>query len=309
MKILSKVSLFLFLSLVFISTVSNAFGQISYPRGSQGQTISQKLGDGMVEIVYHRPNVKGRKIWGTASEKALVPYEQVWRAGANENTTFEVTQNATINGQKLPKGKYGFHIIPNANEWILIFNKVNNAWGSFSYKQEDDALRVTVKPQASGMQESLMYSLENVTGNSLDVLLAWEKARVSFKVDIGDVGARILNAVRSQQVTTPLQAANFVLTSKRTSQYAEAMGWLDQLTASTKAGQPGYRRITYNAGFAKSRLLAEMGKKAEAIALAEKTLAFGKAENKKAKDAGKRPLFNPNGMNFLAGLVKNWKGE
>ncbi len=309
MRALSRFSLCLVLSLFLISTAGQAFGQITPPRASPKQTVKQSVGDAELTIVYSRPNAKGRKLFGAASEKPLEQYGKVWRAGANENTTFEITQNATVNGQKLPKGKYGFHAIPDANEWTVIFNKVNNAWGSFSYKQENDALRVKVKPQNGRFQESLTYLIENVTGNSAVVTLAWGNVRIPFKVDIGDVGARILNSFRSQQASMPLQAANFVLSSKREANYAEAVGWADSVMASTKAGQPGYRRIKYNVGFVKSRLLAAMGKTQEAIALAEQTISFGTAENKKAADSGKRPLFNPNGMNFLANLVKGWKGE
>jgi len=309
MKVLSKISLCIILSLFFISTAGNIFGQITYPRGSQGQRISQKVGDAEIKIVYHRPNVKGRKIWGTKEEKALVPSGEVWRAGANENTTFEVTQNSTINGQKLPKGKYGFHVIPNADEWIIIFNKVNNAWGSFTYKKENDALRVTVKPQAGNHQESLIYTIENVTGNSADVVLAWEKIRVPFKVDIGDVSKRLLNSARTQKVSIPLRAANYVLSSKLTQNYAEAISWVDNLVGTSKEGQPGYAQIHFNRGFVKSRLLAAMGKRQEAIALAEKTIALGTDTNKKAKEAGESAPFGQRGIGFLANLVKGWKAE
>ncbi len=309
MKGFSKISLLFVLAIFFASSGNRALAQINYPEASQRQMLSQTVGDTEVTIVYHRPNVKERKVWGTAAENALVPYGEVWRAGANENTTFEVTQDVTIDGQKLPKGKYGFHIIPTATDWTLIFNKVNDAWGSFSYKPENDALRIKVKPESAPFQESLVYTIENVDGSSADVVLAWEKVRVPFTVDIGDVEGRLLDAFRAQQVSGTLQAANYILNSKRTQNYAEAIAWMDQLSASTKPGNEGYPRITYNAGVTKSRLLAEMGKKKEAIALAEKTIAFANAENKKETDAGRRALFNPNGISNFAAQVKTWKGE
>ena len=309
MKSASKITFCLILSLFFISTASNAFGQITYPRGSQGQNISQKIGDAEIKIVYHRPNVKGRKVWGSSTDKALVPYGKVWRAGANENTTFEVTQNSSINGQKLKKGKYGFHVIPNTGEWIIIFNKINNAWGSFSYKEENDALRVSVKPQAGNHQESLTYTIENVSGNSADVVLAWEKVRLPFKVDVGDVSKRLLNSARAQKASIPLRAANYVLSSKLTENYAEAISWVDDITASSKEGQSGYAQIHFNGGFVKARLLAAMGKKQEAAALAEKTIALANKTNKKATDAGKRKPFSSRGIGFLANLMKGWKAE
>ena len=309
MKVLTKISLCFVLALFFVSGVNEVHGQINYPRGSQRQTITQKVGDAEIKLVYHRPNVKGRKIWGTAEERALVPFGKRWRTGANENTTIEITQDSTIKGQKLPKGKYSFHAIPNADEWVLIFNKINNVWGTVEPKPENDALRINVKPEAGRFQESLCYLIEDVTGNSANVVLAWGKLRVPFKVDLGDVNARLLNTFRSQSATAPLRAANHVLSNKLTSNYAEAISWVDNVKAAAKKDQPGYRRITYNAGFVKSRLLAAIGKNQEAVVLAEKTIAFGRAENKKATDAGQRARFNPRGIVFLENLMKSWQGD
>ncbi len=309
MKNLPKISLYIASAFFCLLFVSSGTAQISYPPASQKQTVIQAVGDAEITMVFHRPNVKDRLVWGDESKKPMVPYGKVWRTGANDNTTFEVTQDSTVNGQKLPKGKYGFHAIPGEGEWIIIFNKVNDAWGSFSYKEENDALRITAKPVTGAFKETMGYSLENVTDHTVDVVIEWEKIRVPFTVDIGDVGGRLLNAVRTQSITTPLNGANFVLDSEIESSYGEAIVWVDGILASTKSDNPRYGQIYFDATFTKSRLLAASGKKAEAIALAQKTIAFGNAENKKATDAGKRATINQNRINSLQSQVKSWKGE
>jgi hypothetical protein len=152
---------------------------LDLPRDSQHAKLVQRIGITDITVNYHRPLVKGRKVWG-----GLVPYGQVWRAGANENTTVEFTDPVTIEGKSLPKGIYGLHMIPAENEWTVIFSRTSTAWGSFSYNQADDALRVTVKPQAAEMKEALAYEIDSVTPDSAVVTLRWEKVAVPFKVSV-----------------------------------------------------------------------------------------------------------------------------
>src|SRR5205085_4953821 len=125
-----------------------------------------------VTITYSRPGVKGRVIWGE-----LVPYDKVWRTGANEATTIAFSEDVKINGQALPAGTYSLHTIPGKDMWTIIFNKQAEQWGSFKYDQSKDALRVQVKPQDGPMQEWMMFSFPNVNANSATVELAWEKLR------------------------------------------------------------------------------------------------------------------------------------
>jgi hypothetical protein len=259
-----------FIALIIFISGWSVSAQLSLPRESQRQTIIQTIGDATVSVVYHRPNVKGRKIWG-----GLQPYDEVWRAGANENTTFEVTRDVTIDGKPLPAGKYGFHIIPGKNDWIVIFNKVNNEWGSFKYDQKEDALRVSVKPEKIPNQETLSYNFDDVGPHTAKVSVRWEMIRVPFTVDTGDVNGRSLAQIREAiknrkpDDRAPLnQGANYVFTFKVKENYDEAMGWLD-----TSLGiREGFGTLVL-----KARLLAEMGKRADAIALGEKALAVGKA--------------------------------
>ena len=163
---------------------------LDLPRDSQHARVMQRIGITDISINYHRPLVKGRKIWGN-----IVPYGQVWRAGANENTTIEFSDPVTVEGKPLARGIYGLHMIPNENEWTVIFSKNSTAWGSFTYNQAEDALRVNVKPQGAEMQEALAYDIDNVTPDSAVVSLRWEKIAVPFKVAVNthDVVAQSLH--------------------------------------------------------------------------------------------------------------------
>ncbi len=261
------------------------FAQLNLPRESQRQEIAQTVGDAKISIVYHRPNSKGRKIWGCTSTDVipkggvtypcLVPYGQVWRTGANENTIIEFTRDMMINGQSLPAGKYGFHAIPNKNEWILIFSKDNDDWGSFTYDAAKDALRVKVKPMKAVNQETLSYEFQNMSATTGQIVLRWEKIAVPFSFDVGDVTGRMLTMIREAIKNRkaddfrPLnQGANFVFSQKLKANYDEAIGWLDE---SIKA------RETFGNLQTKARILAEMGKYQEAITTGDKAVTVGKA--------------------------------
>jgi hypothetical protein len=188
---------------------------LNIPRQSQHAVITQRIGITDITINYHRPLVNGRKVWGD-----LVPYGQVWRAGANENTTIAFSDPVTIEGQPLDKGVYGLHMIPGENEWTVIFSHAATSWGSFTYKQAEDALRVTVKPQTADMHNALTYDFDNLTPNSAVVELQWEKVAVPFKVDV-DVN-KIVEASLKHQMRGLAQytwegwddAANYLLAQK-----------------------------------------------------------------------------------------------
>jgi hypothetical protein len=152
---------------------------LDLPRQSQHAVVVQRIGITDITVNYHRPLANGRQIWGK-----VVPYGQVWRAGANENTTITFADPVTIEGQPLDKGTYGLHMIPGENQWTVIFSKMSSAWGSFSYKQDEDALRVTVKPQPAEFHEALTYDFDDVKNDSAVVTLRWEKVAVPFKVAV-----------------------------------------------------------------------------------------------------------------------------
>lgn len=281
--------------LFFILSLSlGAFAQqLTLPRESQRQEIAQTVGDTRISIVYHRPNVKARKVWGCQTNDVLpkggvtypciVPYGQVWRTGANENTTFEVSRDVTVNGQPLPAGKYGLHTIPNQNEWIIIFSRDNDDWGSYTYDEKKDALRVRAKPQAGDFRETMSLGFGNVTANSTEVLIEWEKIRVPFTVSVGDVSGRTLATIREaianrkpDDVRPLNQGASFVLNSRLSGNYEEAVGWLD---ASIKTAE------TFPNLSTKARILAEMGRIKEAVQTGERAVAVGKAATPPANTA------------------------
>ncbi len=145
-------------------------------RPSPPAMASGKVGGATVTINYGSPSVKGRPVWDATS--TLAPYGKVWRAGANEATTFETDKDITVEGKALPAGKYGFFAIPGEKEWTVIFNKVPNQWGAFKYDQAQDILRVTAKPAKSAqMNERLVY---DVTGKG--VVLKWEHVELPIAI-------------------------------------------------------------------------------------------------------------------------------
>lgn len=152
---------------------------MNLPRASQHAVLTQRIGITDITVNYHRPLVNGRKVWG-----GLVPYNQVWRAGANENTTITFSDPVTIEGQPLAAGTYGLHMIPTEGDWTIAFSKMNTAWGSFTYKQDEDALRVMVKPQPADFHNALTYDFDDLTADSAVVTLRWEKVAVPFKVQV-----------------------------------------------------------------------------------------------------------------------------
>jgi hypothetical protein len=165
---------------------------LNLPRASQHAVVTQRIGLTDITISYHRPLANGRQIWGK-----VVPYGQVWRAGANENTTIAITDPVTIEGQALDKGTYGLHMIPGENQWVVIFSKDSTSWGSFDYKQADDALRVTVKPQTTDLHDALAYDFDDVKPDATVVTMRWDKVAVPFKVQV-DVNAVVTASIHKQ---------------------------------------------------------------------------------------------------------------
>jgi hypothetical protein len=267
---------------------------IRLPRPSQKATVMQTIGVTDLTITYSRPGVKGRTIWGAAPAAAeatvkgeatlddqnarlkgapIVPWGHVWRAGANEATTFEVTDDVLINGQKLAAGKYSLHTIPTKDEWTIVFNGTANQWGSFNYDASKDTLRVKVKPQwVAENQEWLEYSIPVVTPNTAQVVLRWEKAAVPFTVEIpnvesvwrGKVDAAI--AANPTEWRIPLQVANAYAGDDK---WVEALKWVEQ---SIKV-KPTFQNLA-----AKANFLINSGRKEEGLMIAEQAIQQGKTD-------------------------------
>ncbi len=183
--------------LFLAATCSAQSTQLTLPLQSQRAQVTQRIGITDITITYHRPLVNGRKIWG-----GLVPYGQVWRAGANENTTISFPTDVMIEGKPLAAGTYGLHMIPTEGDWTVIFSKMHTAWGSFSYKEDEDALRVAVKPRPADMHNALLYDFDQLTPDSAEVVMSWDKLAVPFKVSVNL--AQTVEASLQQPAARPL---------------------------------------------------------------------------------------------------------
>lgn len=149
------------------------------PKASPADSTMGKIGSASVAIRYSSPSVKGRTVWGQ-----LVPYNEVWRAGANEATTFQTDKDLMVEGKLLKAGKYSLFAIPTSGTWTVIFNKTAKQWGAYKYDDKQDALRVTVKPVPSPtMNERLQYSITD-TG----IVLRWENLEVPIAMRDGSAG-------------------------------------------------------------------------------------------------------------------------
>jgi tetratricopeptide (TPR) repeat protein len=162
------------------------------PKASQRATVSQIIGFTEVSMTYDRPLVNQREIWGK-----LVPYDSVWRAGANENTVIAFSSPVRVGGRDLPAGRYGVHMIPTANEWTVILSKQADAWGSFSYDPKEDAVRLTAVPVAAPFQEALGYTLDDPGSGSVVAALRWEKLMVPFTIEV-DHKRVVVDSLRQQ---------------------------------------------------------------------------------------------------------------
>jgi hypothetical protein len=237
--------------------------QARFPQPSPSAKITQTVGITDISISFSRPGVRGREIWGK-----LVPYDQLWRTGANMATVFEISDDVKIEGQKLAAGKYALFSIPGKTEWTIIFNKNWNQAGTAAYKQEEDVLRIKVKPaEAPEMHEWLDFHIDNLTDNSAVIALCWEKLRVPFKVEIDTKELTLSKARAAVSWLPPMQFANYCL--QNNTNLDEALKMIDISIAIQE---------TYRNHVVKGRLLEKMGKKADATKVLEKAVAMGKAQ-------------------------------
>jgi len=236
--------------------------ELNLPRLSQRAQITQRVGLSDITIVYHAPLAGGRELFGKT-----VPYGQVWRAGANENTTISFTDDVSVEGQPLAAGTYGLHMIPNADQWIIVFSKNSTSWGSFSYDEKEDALRVTVKPAAAENRDSLEYTFDDMKADSTTVTLRWGKVAVPFHMSVDT------NAITEHSIANQLrnvggftwagydEAANWNLDNNY--KLEEALKWDD----TSIQNEERFENLE-----TKSRILDAMGKKQEAAATLSRAL-------------------------------------
>ncbi len=257
------------LTVSFLATVpaaaqnQNQSFVLDLPLASQRAAAEQRLGVTDIRIDYHRPEIRGRKVWGE-----LVPWGDVWRAGANENTVITFGGPVTVEGQPLAKGSYGLHMLPTEASWTIIFSKNSTSWGSFTYDQKEDALRVTVKPRPAEMQEALSYTFDDPHSDSAVVTMRWEKVAVPFQVKV-DVNATTIASIREQ--LRGLQAYNWmsgndaaIWAVENKTGYEEALKWADRSIENEER----FENLD-----TKAQLLRATGKTAEADAIQQKALA------------------------------------
>jgi Protein of unknown function (DUF2911) len=251
-----------------LGQIAFAQSDLKLPDVSQAAEVKQRIALTDITVNYHRPLVNGRKIWG-----ALVPYGKVWRVGANENTTIEFSDPVSVEGKPLDKGVYGLHMIPNQDSWTVIFSKTNTAWGSYSYDQKDDALRVDVKPKPlAENDEALEFEFENLKPTSTAVTMKWEKLGVPFTVSVDDANQTLQN-IRAQMKgagqfawQAPDQAAQFCLTRKIN--LDEALRWAD----ASIQNEERFENLS-----TKADILKALNRQDEAKATWNKALEKGKA--------------------------------
>lgn len=266
-KLLLSITTFVTLILLVAVGQTQAQSQLRLPRESQRASVSQTIGITDVTITYHRPRVKGRTIYGE-----LVPYNQVWRTGANEATAITFSDDVTIDGQKLSAGRYSLHTIPTKTSWTIIFNKVAEQWGSYSYDQKQDALRVTVQPENAPKEETLKFDFMDVSENSAKCVMHWDTLRVGFNIGV-EVEQKALASARAAMAAldpkdfrTPYQVAAYAFSKNLVPD--EAMSWIE-------------KSIAINSNFynlsQKARMLAKRGDTAAAIKTAEEALVKASA--------------------------------
>lgn len=248
-----------------------ALAQLATPLPSPNASVAQTIGITKAEVVYSRPSVKGRVIWGE-----LVPWDKVWRTGANGVTKISFDTDVTVEGQKLPAGAYGLFTIPGKAEWTVIFNKQSTG-SPYDYAADKDALRVKVKPAAlAEAKELFTISFPAVSANGATLQMAWEKVKVSLAVGV-DTNAAFLHKAKEA-------VANAKVDDWRTSLTA-ARGLYDLKYAPEDAAKFLERSISTKETFGnlslKANVLAGQGDKKGALAAAEKAIATGNAAEQK----------------------------
>jgi len=252
----------IFLLFLYAASLS-AQQNLTLPDASQHATVMQQIGFAEIKIDYHRPGVKGRQIWG-----ALVPYNQVWRAGANQNTTISFSRDVIIAGKTVPAGIYGLHMIPTEKEWTIILSRDYRAWGSFFYNEGNDLTRFTTTPEASDFQEWLIYSFDEVTPNSTTASLKWDKLKIPFEIKI-DLNKEVISDIKIQLTGLPgffwqawNQAANYCYVN--TIDLEQGLKWVDRSISINK---------TPTNTFTKALILQDLGKTDEAVELKKDAFA------------------------------------
>ncbi len=249
--------------LLFVISIS-AQQNLTTPQASQKASVSQRIGLTDIEVVYHRPAVNNRVVWG-----GIVPYDQVWRAGANENTTISFSTDVMVESKKVAAGTYGLHMIPTKNTWTIILSKDHAAWGSFFYNEKNDAARFTVTPVANDFQEWLSYSFDELSAKATTLTLKWEKLSIPIKIEV-DVNETVIANMEKELTGVPgffWQGWNQIATYSLGNNYNldKALAWVDRSI--------GINKNLTNL-MTKSLILESMGKSEEAEKIKKEAFAL-----------------------------------
>lgn len=169
-------------TIAMVLTIATGLSLAERPKSGQKSPwhyLQQMIGDSLVEIEYSRPGVKDRPIWGE-----LVPYGELWRAGANERTVIGFEDDVLINGEPLKAGDYALFIVPEKEEWTFIFNRAFIGHGTDGYDAKSNVLKVTAKPQAAEHEEWLQFGVTDFEEDAATVYLHFEKIRCGFRVEL-----------------------------------------------------------------------------------------------------------------------------
>ncbi|KAA9339847.1 DUF2911 domain-containing protein [Hymenobacter busanensis] len=255
-------------------TASVALAQdFPQPQASPRAVVTQTVGLTEVTVDYHAPNVKGRKIWGQ-----LVPYDQVWRAGANENTTITFSDSVRVGGKPVPAGKYSVYVLPSADhEWQLILNKVTTHWGAEGYKEADDLLRLPVLPETAPMRETLGYWFSDVRPGAARLNLSWEERTLSVSIRT-DVNTQVVRAMKKAVEAKPdnpqllAQAADYLIQNQLEAELA--LQYINRAIALND---------TYTNNWLKAKLLAQKEDYMTAVAFARRAIKMGDKDDESFK--------------------------
>jgi len=249
-------------ALVFCFTYSQ---ELKIPQPSPTAEIKQNFGLSQIELSYSRPGVKGRTIFGD-----LVPYDKVWRTGANEASTLTFGDDVTFGDKKIQAGKYGLLTIPGKTEWTVIITKQLDVTSPAAYKQDQDVVRVSVKPyQLPFATETFTIGFGDITGNSCKLELMWDSVYVHVPITT-DVDSKVnaqIKEIMEHDSRPYFQAAYYYIENGK--DLNQAVQWLDKAAAQTPEGFWIY--------YQKARALAKLGKKQEALTASNKSIELAKA--------------------------------
>lgn len=252
--------------------------QLTTPLTSPHARVTQTVGLTDLSVDYHRPAVGGREVWG-----ALVPYGEVWRAGANENTVFEASTPILVEGQPLPAGRYGLHAIPTDGAWTVIFSTMSEAWGSYSYDPTEDALRVAVTPRPAPMSERLAFRFDDPGVDATEMVLHWDELEVPVRLSVDTPAVVLANMERELRgvsgfyATAWDQIATYALDHGR--RLDDALRWAER---SVEMAPAFSNRMT------RAALIEALGRGPEAEALREEAFAAAGEEEVRAYARSRR---------------------